>query len=143
MKKTLFIAAIAAMVLGCGKEVLTDQPLQEEGQASLALDFTIKDGSSLDTRVVKQGWALNDKIYILFDKEINHGADNPAQYLVIAFGASDSKWHVVSWSAGLERKIANKTSGTLTALYRLNTVHQSNTMCIQKIGTQVNSSLSH
>ena len=120
MKKTLLIAAIAAMVLGCDKEVLTDQPLQEEGQASLALDFTINDGSSLDTRVVKQGWALNDKIYILFDKEINYGADNPAQYLVIAFGDSDKKWHVVSWSAGLERKIANKTSGTLTALYMPN-----------------------
>ena len=100
MKETLLIAAIAAMVLGCGKEEIEDQTIQDEGQTSLVLDLTINNGGSPDTRGVKNGWNLNDKIYILFDKEINYGPDNPAQYL--------------------KSKIAKKTSGTLTALYMPN-----------------------
>jgi len=120
MKKTLVIAAIAAMVLGCGKEEIEDQTIQDEGQTSLVLDLTINNGGSPDTRGVKNGWNLNDKIYILFDKEINYGPDNPAQYLSIKFADSDKKWHVDSWSPGLKSKIAKKTSGTLTALYMPN-----------------------
>ena len=116
MKKTLFIAAIAAMVLGCDKEKLENQALsQDDEQVSLTLDFTIDNGASPDTRAVKTDWANNDKIYILFDKEVTLGADNPPQYLVIKY--KSSTWVADTWSPGLKRKIANKTSGTLTALY--------------------------
>ncbi len=121
MKKTLVIAAIAAMVLGCGKEEIENQTLsQDDEQVSLTLDFTIDNGASPDTRAVKTNWANYDKIYILFDKEVTFGADNPPQYLVIKYKSSTESWVADTWSPGLKSKIAKKTSGTLTALYMPN-----------------------
>ena len=121
MKKTLYIAAIAAMLLGCGKEKLENQTLsQDDEQVSLVLDFAISNGTSPDTRAVKTGWVNNDKIYILFDKEVTFGADNPPQFLVVKYQSTPKLWVADSWSPGLKSKIAKKTSGTLTALYMPN-----------------------
>ena len=120
MKKTLFIAAVAALVLGCGKEEIEDQTNQDEELTSLVLDLTINNGGSPDTRGVKTNWIKDDKIYILFDKEITFGADNPPQYLVIKYNRDTKTWEADFWSPGLKSKIAKKTSGTLTALYMPN-----------------------
>lgn len=70
MKKIVMLMAAAVAALGissCSKEIEDNTPTQEETK-ELILDVTVANlDGSVDTRAVKKGWEVGDKVNIWFD----------------------------------------------------------------------------
>ena len=109
MKRLSIIAvtAIAALLsASCNKSIET--PVVPAPQGSIILDLDIA-GFAGDTKAVKKGWAVGDKLNLWFD-DWNYTAqeNNPTPDLVITYDGS--KWTAGALAAGRSLKPSGKFS---------------------------------
>ena len=112
MKRLSIIAvtAIAALLsASCNKSIET--PMVPAPQGSIILDLDIA-GFAGDTKAVKSGWAVGDKLNLWFDDwNYTARADNPTPDLVITYDGT-------KWTAGaLASGRSLKPSGKFSVLY--------------------------
>ena len=105
MKKIFLLVSMIAAIVSCGKN-----NAEVAEPAHLNINISVNDDEP-ETKVVKSGWANNDRVFVLFDGHVVTG------WLTLKYNNSAKKWEADSWSEGLESEIAKTTSGTLTALY--------------------------
>ena len=104
------MAAIAALLsASCNKSIET--PVVPAPQGSIILDLDIA-GFAGDTKAVKKGWAVGDKLNLWFD-DWNYTAqeNNPTPDLVITYDGS--KWTAGKLAAGRSLR----SSGKFSVLY--------------------------
>lgn len=89
MKKIVMLMAAAVAAFGissCSKEIEDNTPTQEEAK-EFTLDISVANlDGSVETRAVKKGWEVGDRINIWFDRNYQATPD-----LVIKFDGND--WH--------------------------------------------------
>ena len=111
MKRLSIIAvtAIAALLsASCNKSIET--PMVPAPQDSIILDLDIA-GFAGDTKAVKNGWAVGDKLNLWFDDWNTEKVNNPTPDLVITY---DGK----KWTAGkLAADRSLKPNGKFTVVY--------------------------
>lgn len=108
MKKiAILILCAAAALTACQKSLLVPA---EEQAGKKELTFKIDVQCDDDSRVAKTDWTYGDKIYIFFDKEFL--PEIPT--MDISYGPSG--WSVYI-SQECKDSLANRTSGTLSAVY--------------------------
>ena len=114
MKRLSIIAvtAIAALLsASCNKSIEAPVVLAPQGSIILDLDIAGFEGAG-DTKAVKKGWAVGDKLNLWFDDwNYNEKADNPTPDLVITYDGS--KWTAGELAAGRSLR----SSGKFTVLY--------------------------
>ena len=103
------MAAIAALLsASCNKSIET--PVVPAPQGSIILDLDIA-GFAGDTKAVKNGWAVGDKLNLWFDDWNTEKVNNPTPDLVITY---DGK----KWTAGkLAADRSLKPNGKFTVVY--------------------------
>ena len=114
MKRLSIIAvtAIAALLsASCNKSIETPMVPAPQGSIILDLDIAGFEGTG-DTKAVKKGWAVGDKLNLWFDDwNYNEQANNPIPNLVITYDGS--KWTAEALAAGRSLK----SSGKFSVLY--------------------------
>ena len=108
MKRLSIIAvtAIAALLsASCNKSIET--PMVPAPQGSIILDLDIL-GFSGDTKAVKNGWAVGDKLNLWFDDWNTEKVNNPTPDLVITYDGS--KWTAGELAAGRSLRPSGKFS---------------------------------
>ena len=109
MKRTvLFICGMALLAAGCVKEI--NQPEVETPQ-HLIINITVNHDSP-ETRAVKQGWEMGDKIYVFFD--INESTSS-AEYMTMTYDGS--AWSHEFSNDTMEAGLLENTNGKLYAVY--------------------------
>ena len=113
MKRLSIIAvtAIAALLsASCNKSIET--PIVPAPQGSIILDLNIAgfEGTG-DTKAMKKGWAVGDKLNLWFDDWNTEKANNPTPDLVITYDGSN--WTAEAFAAGRSLR----PSGEFTVLY--------------------------
>ena len=100
------VAAIAALLsASCNKSIET--PMAPAPQGSIILDLDIA-GFAGDTKAVKNGWAVGDKLNLWFDDWNTEKANNPTPDLVITYDGS--KWTAGELAAGRSLRPSGKFS---------------------------------
>ena len=111
MKRLSIIAvtAIAALLsASCNKSIETPMVPVPQGSIILDLDIAGFDGAG-DTKAVKNGWAVGDKLNLWFDDwNYTARADNPTPDLVITYDGT--KWTAGELAAGRSLKESGKFS---------------------------------
>ena len=111
MKRLSIIAvtAIAALLsASCNKSIETPMVPAPQGSIILDLDITGFEGTG-DTRAVKNGWAVGDKLNLWFDDwNYTAQANNPTPDLVITYDGT--KWTADELAAGRSLKPSGKFS---------------------------------
>ena len=113
MKRLSIIAvtAIAALLsASCNKSIET--PVEPAPQGSIILDLDIAgfEGTG-DTKAMKKGWAVGDKLNLWFDDWNTKKVNNPTPDLVITYDGSN--WTAEALAAGRSLR----PSGEFTVLY--------------------------
>lgn len=106
------MAAIAALLsASCNKSIETPMVPAPQGSIILDLDIAGFEGAG-DTKAVKNGWAVGDKLNLWFDDwNYTARADNPTPDLVITYDGTN-------WTAGaLASGRSLKPSGKFSVLY--------------------------
>ena len=113
MKRLSIIAvtAIAALLsASCNKSIETPVVPAPQGSIILDLDIAGFEGTG-DTKAVKKGWAVGDKLNLWFDDWNTEKVNNPTPDLVITYDGSN-------WTAGeLAAGRSLRPSGEFTVLY--------------------------
>ena len=111
MKRLSIIAvtAIAALLsASCNKSIETPVVPAPQGSIILDLDIAGFEGTG-DTKAVKKGWAVGDKLNLWFDDwNYNEKADNPTPDLVITYDGKN--WTAGKLAAGRSLKSRGKFS---------------------------------
>lgn len=102
------VAAIAALLsASCNKSIETPVVPAPQGSIILDLDIAGFEGT-VDTKAVKNGWAVGDKLNLWFDDWNTEKANNPTPDLVITYDGS--KWTAGELAAGRSLRPSGKFS---------------------------------
>ena len=103
------MAAIAALLsASCNKSIETPMVPAPQGSIILDLDIAGFEGTG-DTKAVKNGWAVGDKLNLWFDDwNYTEQANNPTPDLVITYDGA--KWTAGELAAGRSLKSSGKFS---------------------------------
>lgn len=102
------VAAIAALLsASCNKSIETPVVPAPQGSIILDLDIAGFEGT-VDTKAVKNGWAVGDKLNLWFDDWNTEKANNPTPDLVITYDGS--KWTAGELVAGRSLRPSGKFS---------------------------------
>ena len=105
------MAAIAALLsASCNKSIETPVVPAPQGTIILDLDIAGFEGTG-DTKALKKGWAVGDKLNLWFDNWNTEKANNPTPDLVITYDGT--KWTAGKLAAGRSLR----PSGEFTVLY--------------------------
>ena len=113
MKRLSIIAvtAIAALLsASCNKSIETPMVPAPQGSIILDLDIAGFEGAG-DTKAVKKGWAVGDKLNLWFDDWNTKKVNNPTPDLVITYDGAN--WTAEALAAGRSLR----PSGEFTVLY--------------------------
>ena len=100
------VAAIAALLsASCNKSI--EAPMVPAPQGSIILDLDIA-GFTGDTKALKNGWAVGDKLNLWLDDWNTKKVNNPTPDLVITYDGS--KWTAGELAAGRSLKSSGKFS---------------------------------
>ena len=113
MKRLSIIAvtAIAALLsASCNKSIETPVVPAPQGSIILDLDIAGFEGTG-DTKALKKGWAVGDKLNLWFDNWNTEKANNPTPDLVITYDGAN--WTAEALAAGRSLR----PSGEFTVLY--------------------------
>lgn len=102
------VAAIAALLsASCNKSIETPVVPAPQGSIILDLDIAGFEGT-VDTKAVKNGWAVGDKLNLWFDDWNTEKVNNPTPDLVITYDGT--KWTAGELAAGRSLRPSGKFS---------------------------------